>query len=133
MLRDLGAVRQAVVAAIVIESLFWAGTGALLGTLLAQPLSAALMPAVAATMQNIYGASVSSLPIFNTGLFWEALLLAFAGVILALVLPLLRATAMSSDEFSMRDETLLLRHDFVLAGVGLALLLLAYVCYPIAS
>ena len=133
VLRDLGAVRQAIVAAIAIESLFWAVTGALLGTLLAQPLSAALMPAVAATMQNIYGASVSSLPIFNTGLFWEALLLAFTGLILALVLPLLRATAISSDEFSVRDETLILRHDFALAGVGLAVLLLAYACYPIAS
>ena len=133
VLRDLGAARQAIVAAIAAESLIWAVTGALLGTLLAQPLSAALMPAVAATMQNIYGASVSSLPIFNTGLFWEALLLAFTGLILALVLPLLRATAMSSGEFSARDETLLLRHDFALAGVGLALLLLAYVCYPIAS
>ena len=133
VLRDLGAVRQAILAAIAIESLVWAVTGALLGTLLAQPLSAALMPAVAATMKNIYGASVSSLPVFNTGLFWEALLLAFTGLILALVLPLLRATAISSDELSARGETLLSRHDFALAGVGLALLLLTYVCYPIAS
>ena len=30
---DLGAARQAIVAAIAIESLVWAGTGALLGTL----------------------------------------------------------------------------------------------------
>ena len=133
VLRDLGAVRQAIFAAIAIESLVWAATGALLGTLLAQPLSAALMPAVAATMQNIYGASVSSLPVFNTGLFWEALFLAFTGLILALVLPLLRVTAISSDEFSTRDEILLSRHDFALAGFGLALLLLAYVCYPIVS
>ena len=91
------------------------------------------MPAVAATMQNIYGASVSSLPIFNTGLFWEALLLAFAGLSLALVLPLLRATAMSPDESSARDETLVLRRDAALAVVGLVLRLLAYVCYPNAS
>ena len=79
--------RQSVIAAIAIESLIWAVTGALLGTLLAQPLSASLMPAVAATMQNIYGASVSSLPVFNAGLFWEALLLALAGLTLALVVP----------------------------------------------
>ena len=72
VLRDLGAVRQAIVAAIAIESLVWAVTGALLGTLLAQPLSAALMPAVAATMQNIYGASVSSLTIFNTCLLYTS-------------------------------------------------------------
>ena len=133
VLRDLGAAKQAIVAAIAAESLIWAVTGALLGTLLAQPLSAALMPAVAATMQNIYGASVSSLPIFNTGLFWEALLLAFAGLSLALVLPLLRATAMSPDESSARGETLVSRRDAALAIVGLALLLLAYVCYPSAS
>lgn len=133
VLRDLGAVRQAIIAAIAIESLVWAVIGALFGTLLAQPLSAALMPAVAATTQNIYGASVSSLPVFNTGLFWEALWLALSGLILALVLPLLRATAISSDEFSARNETLLSRHDISLAGVGLVLLLLAYVCYPVAS
>ena len=133
VLRDLGAARQAIVVAIATESLIWAVTGAVLGTLLAQPLSAALMPAVAATMQNIYGASVSSLPMFNTGLFWEALLLAFAGLSLALVLPLLRATAMSPNESNARDETLFSRQDAALAVVGLALLLLAYVCYPKAS
>ena len=133
VLQDLGAVRAAIFTAIAIESLFWAVAGALLGTLLAQPLSAALMPAVAATMQNIYGASVSSLPVFNTGLFWEALLLALAGLLLALVLPLVRASATHSDEPDSRNEALFSRHNVVLAGVGAALLALAYACYPIAS
>ena len=87
VLRDLGAVRHAIIVAITVESFVWAFTGALLGTLIAQPLSAALMPAVAATIQNIYGASVSSLPVFNAELFWEALLLALSGLVLALALP----------------------------------------------
>ena len=133
VLKDLGAVRQAIVAATVIESLIWAATGALLGTLLAQPLSSALMPAVAATMQNIYGASVSSLPVFNVGLFWESLLLALAGLILALVLPLLRATFVSSDDSSAQASTLLSRRDIALASVGMVLLLITYLCYPLAS
>ena len=133
VLRDLGAVSQAIIAAIVIESLIWAATGALLGTLLAQPLSSALMPAVAATMQNIYGASVSSLPVFNVGLFWESLLLALAGLILALVLPLLRATFVSSDDSSAQASTLLSRRDIALASVGMVLLLITYLCYPLAS
>tara|TARA_B100000900_G_scaffold25031_1_gene19436 strand:+ start:1188 stop:3701 length:2514 start_codon:yes stop_codon:yes gene_type:complete len=133
VLKDLGAVRQAIVAATVIESIIWAATGALLGTLLAQPLSSALMPAVAATMQNIYGASVSSLPVFNVGLFWESLLLALAGLILALVLPLLRATFVSSDDSSAQASTLLSRRDIALASVGMVLLLITYLCYPLAS
>ena len=133
VLRDLGAVRQAVIAAITIESLVWAVTGALLGTLLAQPLSAALMPAVAATMQNIYGASVSSVPVFNAGLFWEALLLALAGLTLALVLPLLRATVIRSDESSAEAEALLSKRDMASAGVGMLLLVVTYLGYPMAS
>ena len=133
VLRDLGAVRQAIVAAIAIESLIWAVTGALFGTLLAQPISAALMPAVAATMQNIYGASVSSLPVFNAGLFWEALLLALAGLTLALVLPLLRATVVRTRDSSADAETLLSQRDMALAGAGLLLLLIAYLGYPLAS
>lgn len=133
VLRDLGAVRQAIIAAIVIESLIWAVTGALLGTLLAQPVSAALMPAVAATMQNIYGASVSSLPVFNVGLFWESLLLALAGLILALVLPLLRATVVSSDDSSAQASTLISRCDIASASAGMVLLLITYLCYPLAS
>ena len=133
VLSDLGAVREAIVTAIAIESLVWALLGALLGTLLAQPLSAALMPAVAATMQNIYGASVSSLPVFNSGLFWEALLLALAGLSLALVLPLLRATSESSKSPTTQDDTLLTRRDIASGAIGVALLLLAYVSYPVAS
>ena len=133
VLRDLGAVRQAIVAAIAIESLIWAVTGALFGTLLAQPISAALMPAVAATMQNIYGASVSSLPVFNAGLFWEALLLALAGLTLALVLPLLRATVVRTRDSSADAETVLSQRDMALAGAGLLLLLIAYLGYPLAS
>ena len=116
VLSDLGAVREAIVTAIAIESLVWALLGALLGTLLAQPLSAALMPAVAATMQNIYGASVSSLPVFNSGLFWEALLLALAGLSLALVLPLLRATADNSKSTKKQGDTLLTRRDIAQAS-----------------
>ncbi|MDA0891964.1 MAG: ABC transporter permease, partial [Proteobacteria bacterium] len=133
VLSDLGAVRETIVTAIAIESLVWALLGALLGTLLAQPLSAALMPAVAATMQNIYGASVSSLPVFNAGLFWEALLLALAGLSLALVLPLLRATSESSKSPTTQDDTLLTRRDIASGAIGVALLLLAYVSYPVAS
>ena len=133
VLLDLGAVRRSIIAAIAIESFIWAVTGALLGTLFAQPLSAALMPAVAATMQNIYGASVSSLPVFNAGLFWEALLLALAGVTLALVLPLSRATVIRSDDSSSEAEALLTQRDMASAGVGMLLLLVAYLGYPMVS
>ena len=133
VLEDLGASRRAIIAAIIVESLVWALIGAFLGTLIAQPLSRTLMPAVAATLQNIYGASVSSLPVFNAALYGEAFLLALAGLSLALALPILRAPASSSKEFGTCDEEFLTRPEGSLAGLGLALLLLAYLCYPLAS
>ncbi|MEC8633757.1 MAG: FtsX-like permease family protein [Pseudomonadota bacterium] len=133
VLRDLGAVRHAIIVAITVESFVWAFTGALLGTLIAQPLSAALMPAVAATIQNIYGASVSSLPVFNAELFLEALLLALSGLVLALALPLLRRTNVSSNDSNAWVGILLSRRDMVLASVGMLMFLLTYLCYPMAS
>ena len=138
ILTDLGAGRSAVIAAIFLEASLWAFLGALLGTLLAQPLSAALMPAVAATLQNIYGASVSSLPVFNADLFWQALLLALSGLLLAMVFPLIRSldnpavTGRASNEASA-DHFALSRGERVAVFVGFSLLLIAYLAYPFAA
>ena len=89
VLDELGVPAPEVGLAILIETLIWSLTGALLGTLLAQPVSTALMPAVASTMQNIYGAHVSSVPLFNGELFLKALALASAGLAMTLMLPLM--------------------------------------------
>ena len=69
----------------------WAPRWVLIGA----ATQAALMPAVAATLSNIYGASVSSLPVFNVDLFLQALLLAVSGLLLAMVLPLVRSIGSS--------------------------------------
>ncbi|GIS02329.1 MAG: hypothetical protein CM15mP103_08800 [Gammaproteobacteria bacterium] len=96
---DLGAARQVIVAANATSHRFGLLLVPCLGHL-AQPLSAALMPGVvAATMQNIYGASVSSHPIFNTDSLGGVVIAHVGRVeLLALVLLLLWATAMGSDE-----------------------------------
>lgn len=138
VLSDLGAAKGDVLTAILLEALLWAVVGALLGTLLAQPLSAALMPAVAATLQNIYGASVSSLPVFNADLFWQALLLAMSGLVLAMVLPLIRSTEdTATDVGANKDpstvDALLPRRELAFALLGSVFLVSAYLTYPLAS
>lgn len=138
VLSDLGAAKGDVLTAILLEALLWAVVGALLGTLLAQPLSAALMPAVAATLQNIYGASVSSLPVFNADLFWQALLLAMSGLVLAMVLPLIRSTeGAATDVGANKDpstvDALLPRRELAFALLGSVFLVSAYLTYPLAS
>lgn len=138
VLHDLGAARGDVIVAILLEALLWGLVGALVGTLLAQPLSAALMPAVAATLQNIYGASVSSLPVFNVDLFWQALLLALSGLLLAMVFPLIRSLDSSMTGGDIANEALpvdalLTRRDLTGAFLGGFFLLTAYLAYPIAS
>ena len=90
------------------------------------------MPTVAATIQNIYGASVSSFPVFNAELFWEALLLALSGLFLALALPLLRRTSVSSNDANAWVGILLSRRDMALAVVGM-LMFYHVLCYPMAS
>ena len=138
VLGDLGAAKRDVIAAILLEAFIWAVVGALLGTLLAQPLSAALMPAVAATLSNIYGASVSSLPVFNVDLFLQALLLAVSGLLLAMVLPLVRSIGSSTlgqvagNEAPSIDASLS-RQELTGAFLGAGFLTTAYVSYPLAS
>ena len=137
VLGDLGAARRNVTAAILLEAFVWAVVGASLGTLLAQPLSAALMPAVAATLSNIYGASVSSLPVFNVDLFLQALLLAMSGLLLAMVVPLVRSIGSSGlgsagNEDPSVDASLS-RKELTGAFLGAGFLIAAYLSYPLAS
>lgn len=141
VLGDLGAARRDVMAAILLEAFMWAVVGALLGTLLAQPLSAALMPAVATTLSNIYGASVSSLPVFNADLFLQALLLALSGLLLAMVLPLVRSIGspavgklggVAANEDPSVDASFS-RRELTGALLGAGFLIAAYVSYPLAS
>ena len=138
VLGDLGAARRNVTAAILLEAFVWAVVGASLGTLLAQPLSAALMPAVAATLSNIYGASVSSLPVFNVDLFLQALLLAMSGLLLAMVVPLVRSIGSSGlgqvagNEDPSVDASLS-HKELTGAFLGAGFLIAAYLSYPLAS
>ena len=141
VLGDLGAARRDVMAAILLEAIMWAVVGAFLGTLLAQPLSAALMPAVAATLSNIYGASVSSLPVFNAALFLQALLLALSGLLLAMVLPLVRSIDSPgvgeiggvASNVDPSGDVSASRQALIGACLGIGFLVAAYVSYPLAS
>ena len=133
VLGELGVPTEAVILAIVIETLIWSLVGAILGTLLAQPISAALMPAVASTMQNIYGASVSSVPIFNGELFVQAFALATIGLALALMLPLMLIVAKPASRVTTGPNDPARRSSGLLAAAGVIMLLAVYASYPHVS
>ena len=134
VLRDLGASPWLIFASIVTEGFIWSLLGAILGTLIAQPISSALMPTVATTMQNLYGASVSSVPFFNAALFLKAFMLALTGLCLGLVLPLwlvFRRKTVLTNGF--RKISASPPNYYFSALLGLLMLLTATLAYPHAS
>ncbi len=133
VLDELGVPAPEVGLAILIETLIWSLTGALLGTLLAQPVSAALMPAVASTMQNIYGAHVSSVPLFNGELFLKALALASAGLAMTLMLPLMLIALEPTARATPGPIQVGRSNSRALAAVGTIMILAACAIYPFAS
>ena len=132
VMKDLGTPNWSILASVVVEAFIWALLGSVVGVLIAQPLSAGLMPAVASTMQNVFGASISSNPSVDGSLFLQAFLLASAGMCLALVLPIWQIVKKSSPSAigtnSSRSKTY--THS---AALGLFLLLAVACFYPIAS
>ena len=133
VLRDLGTPHWCIVVSIIVEALIWSLIGSLVGMLIAQPLSAALMPAVASTVQNIYGASVSSVPLLNGKLLLQAFGLAVAGMCLALALPLWRASTRQTGSIVVVDGLPPLRVSGVAVLLGFVMLLTAIVIYPHTS
>ena len=132
IMKDLGTPDWCILSSTIIEALIWALLGSVIGVLIAQPLSSGLMPAVASTMQNIFGASVSSNPSVNGVLFLQAFLLASAGMCLALVLPIWRAV--KSKAPSARSANSLNSRAYKLsAALGLFMLLVAACLYPYAT
>ena len=132
IMKDLGTPDWCILSSTIIEALIWALLGSAIGVLIAQPLSSGLMPAVASTMQNIFGASVSSNPSVNGVLFLQAFLLASAGMCLALVLPIWRAV--KSKAPSARSANSLNSRAYKLsAALGLFMLLVAACLYPYAT
>ena len=132
IMKDLGTPDWCILSSILVEALTWALLGSVVGVLIAQPLSSGLMPAVASTMQNIFGASVSSNPSVDGELFLQAFLLASAGMFLALVLPIWRAV--KSEASSARSANSLDSRAYKLsAALGLFILLAAALLYPHAT
>ena len=87
---------------------------------------------------SIYGASVSSLPVFNEDLFLQALLLAMSGLLLAMVVPLVRSIGSSrlGQDAGNEDPSTnasLSRQALTGACIGAGFLTAAYVSYPLAS
>ena len=129
-LREMGVGVGTLTLAIGIETLVWSLVGASLGLSLGYALGVFLLPSVAATLQNLYGAVVDSQLLLQPSAWLLAWLITLGGLLLALAWPLWQQVRMpilaarSSGEHWLADATA--RHRLLLTSVvlfGLALLI----------
>ncbi len=97
-LRELGVPISMLAIAIALESIIWSVFGAGAGGLLGYHLGNFMLPAVASTMQNIYGAPISGELALSPMQFGVAFLLTLFGVVLAVALPLWQRVSESIRE-----------------------------------
>ena len=119
-LRELGVDMSQITAAIVAESLLISVIGAGLGLMLGTRLGVEMLPTVAASLQNLYGANLSGDIESSLHLFPAALVLTLLGVGLALALPLYQsATNLTIDErrhtYELKPLRVAVRHSAVIA------------------
>ena len=132
VMRDLGAPDWSILLSIMFEAFIWALIGSVMGVLIAQPLSTGLMPAVASTMQDVFGASVSSKPSLDIELFLRAFLLALAGMCFALVLPMWRVVRNGAHTAAVSNSLKSTTYGPT-AALGTITLFFAACYYPYAS
>ena len=89
-----------------IEYLVWVIIGTIFGCGLGYWLGNNLLPSVSATLNGLYGASVSASVIFNIDWLWQTFLIAFAGMGLAIALPMrsLLFTTSINKPFTNQNE-----------------------------
>lgn len=131
-LREMGTGVATLGLAIGIETLAWSLLGASLGLGLGYVLGMALLPSVAATLQNLYGAVVANQLLLQPEAWLLAWLITLIGLLLALAWPLWQQirmpilTARSAGEHWLTDAHARRR----LGWAAVALLVLAALIYP---
>ena len=134
-LRELGAPDRSLAVAIGIEALLLSAIGAFLGVQVGELLAHQLMPAVAGSLKQLYGANLAAGVVVDWESYGFAALITLTGVALAVVLPLwlaarqpvLAARRQSPDWQPQRSAS------SRLGFAGSILLLLAFFTRPVAG
>ena len=134
-LRELGVDMSQIAAAIIAESVLISILGAGFGLILGTWVGAEMLPAVAASLQNLYGANLSGEIESSLHLFPAAIALTLIGVGLALALPLYQsATQLVIDERRQAFELEPLRVAIKISAlIGGGLLLLAVFSFTLVG
>jgi putative ABC transport system permease protein len=126
-LRELGVGGGVIATAISLESFVWSVLGAGLGVPLGAALAEVMLPAVATSLESLYGANLQAQLAVEPGFFLKAWLLTLPGVLLALAMPLWQAVSALTAVYrrSRFDANQLKQAVLVSAAVGLGLWVMA--------
>jgi len=135
-LRILGTTRVEIALVVASETLIWALLATLLGVAVGSLLAQALVPAVAASLDGLYGATLATGDWINLGVLTQAFALNLLGLAAALAWPLLALLRQSPLHTSGRQQNLQADHRIrrrtSWLGLGLAVFAMAIV-YPRAD
>lgn len=128
-LRELGVGLETITLAIVLESLVWSLLGSSIGVYLGIYLGELMLPAVAVSLQSLYGANLAGQLSSSVEVLPYAMLLTLAGMFLALTLPLWQAAqeTISNERRKTFESEWLQRSIKIGAMVGCVLLVMAFI------
>lgn len=134
-LRELGVGIEVLSAAIILEGLLWSLMGSVVGLWLGYWLGESLLPAVAVSLQGLYGANLSNQMEFGLQLLPQAFALTLGGMFLALIMPLLDTAkrAVKSVRDQVVEPVVLVTGAKLSALVGVACLSLALLGYHLVT
>lgn len=131
-LQELGVGVKMLVLAVLAESVLWSAIGAIVGSIAGYTLGNLMLPAVASTMQNIYGAPIAGALTLQPSEIVIAFAVTLLGVLLAVALPLWQRMLETVREG--RDPALQWQRERRYAlgggGIGILLILLGAMLYP---
>lgn len=132
ILRELGVDDLHIVIAIIIEAMVLSFVASVLGLLLGYGLSHLLLPAIASTLQNLYGAVLSQSILLSWKTLLGAWLLTLFGLSLALVVPLIQQASQTRKKILdiQNNWTIEAAQQKRLAAYAMIALFIAAISYP---
>jgi putative ABC transport system permease protein len=126
-LRELGVGGGAIAVAVSLESVAWSIVGAACGVPLGAVLAELMLPAMASSLESLYGANLKAQLALELSFFLKAWSLTLPGVLMALAMPLWQAVSAATAAYRRsRYELQQLKRAVVISvAVGLVLWLLA--------
>lgn len=132
ILREMGVDDQQIIISIILEAVLLSIVGSVLGLICGYGLSQLLLPSMAATLQNLYGAVLSHSIILSTETILGAWLLTLSGLALALMTPLIQQAKQTSRQANDLHENWKQegQQQKKLAIYGIVSLVLVSLSYP---